>query len=578
VKRVIVAIVCGVWACSDDRAVLTGALPETTRYVAAVIYDGEGAPIAGTPLSPYVAGKSIEVSQSGIESDPETGALYAWDEGVIPADLLFARDDSPVALADPTDPILPAPSWYGVGSVVGDRTDVDPLEVAPELTAPWLPRCPLLLPSGSRIYADIRCVPRRCLARAPSQSGCAIVHDLEPCGLGAVGFAVDGRGVLRPATDFAMLHCEAAIGPPEAAIAYACMGCRVDVYVEPAIAPERPFELGEVDLYPGLPVLEENDEPDFDGYLGDLAIVGEQLVVSSYDGSTSEDACREAARASRLHFLDRQTFEIVRTATAAGCLKRIAGDPFGAGVYATDGPGRTLYRFDANGRVLEQADLPLPQNRGVSELSSFADPPRLWLGLRGREGVGSIIRVFDEDLETPLREVPNREKLRTLVAGPSGIVAAGYDGLLDFMAIGTGEVVGSVNVGTGTGIGNEAHALVFVPGADRYLVIDGTDNSGIHVSSMAMTGAATIEYAHDAILTGGVAWPPDPGLALIGFFEREAPHRAFVALFDGRSSHFLPDTWEIGTGPVLGMTADDRGRIYAILPSLGRVVRLTTRP
>jgi hypothetical protein len=74
-------------------------------------------------------------------------------------------------------------------------------------------------------------------------------------------------------------------------------------------------------------------------------------------------------------------------------------------------------------------------------------------------------------------------------------------------------------------------------------------------------------------------WPLDDKQVLVGghVLSANGARRAVVTLLDVEAGRFLPEVFEIGDQSVTRIRTDAKGRLWALLPWSGQVVRLTPK-
>ncbi|MBK6687261.1 MAG: hypothetical protein IPG45_22515 [Deltaproteobacteria bacterium] len=562
----------GLIACADPELKIGATFPDGTQFVAAVFYDSGDQAVGGTALVPFPESRIIDLEQTAPEAEVTRVDVHGFEEGLLTEEQRLPRDDRPVRPAQNGEPSLPIANFYAVAR--GPSWSATPAEGPPPLTADWLPRCPQLFSEEDRVVFDVRCAPQHCRGTAPVQAGCTFRHDLAACGVGLVELGIDGNGGLMELAN--SRECRGAFGPSDALLSYECKGCRVDLYSRPYDSRVTPISIDKVQLFPVTPIDRVPEAP-HDGYLSDLLIEGERLVVSHRRGLRNGSSCSQVSMGSAVELIDKGNLEPIRTTTVAGCLTRLADDPAGPGFLGiTRRPsGNYLLRFNDEA-VVEQSERLSPEIQGIpSDLLSTTEPPRVILAVRANGARTSTVVVFDGLTFLELARVPIDTRVESLGPGPDGLVVIGDNGNFQFLDPARGVVVGAVTIGTGLGVGKKADELLFVPEAERLLAIDSGDRSGVTVTTRTEPVAAAVFYLDNVVVVAAALWQPRHDRALVSVVQRGGRHPASLALFDVLENRFLPEAFEVGTGPLSRMVTDQDGRIYGLFPWTAEVAKIT---
>lgn len=564
--------VLGLLACADPKLKIAAALPEETQFVAAIFYDSGDQATGGTALVPLPANRIIDVEQTAPEAEVVRVDVHAFRSGLVPEELLLRLDERSLRPAQNGEPSLPLADYYAVAR--GSPWSAQPAEGPPPLTADWLPRCPQLFTERDRVVFDVRCAPQYCRGAAPIQAACTYQHDLTACDLGVVELGIDGNGafVELPSSG----ECRGSSGPGEALRSFECDGCRVDLYSRPYDSRVTPLSIDKAQLFPVTPI-DRLPEAPHEGYLSDLLIEGERLVVSHRRGLRNGSSCSQASSGSAIEFIDKGSLQPIGTASVAGCLTRLTDDPAGPGFLGiTRRPsGNYLLRFGGEGTI-EQSQLLSPDYQGIpADLLSTNDPPRVVLAVRANGARTSTVVVYDGVDLAELARVPIDSRVESLGPGPDGLVVIGDNGNFRYLDAERGVLVGGVTIGTGLGVGKKVDELLFLPQAERLLAIDGGDRSGITVTTKNDPVAATVFYLDNAVSVAAARWQPRYDRALVSVVQRGGRHSASLALFDVLESRFLPEAFDIGEGPLTRLVTDQDGRIYGLFPWSAEVAQIT---
>lgn len=562
----------GLIACADPKLEIAAVLPEDTQFVAAVLYDSGDQAIGGTGLVPFPANRLVDLEQKAPEAEVERIDVHGFRGGLVPEEQLLSLDERPLRPAQNGEPSLPVASYYAVAR--GPPWNAETAEGPPLLTAEWLARCPQLFTDQDRVVFDVRCAPQFCRGGVPVQSACTFRHDLTACDLGVVELGIDGNGAFAELPS--SRGCRGAFGPSEALRSYECDGCRVDLYSRPYDSRVTPLSIDKVQLFPVTPINKLPEAP-HEGYLSDLLIEGDRLVVSHRRGVRNGSTCTQVSRGSAIEFLDKGNLAPIRTTSVAGCLTRLADDPAGPGFLGITrrNSGSYLLRFSSEGAIDRSQPLS-PEIHGIpADLLSTPDPPRVILAVHADGARTSTVVVFDGLDFVELARVPIGSRVESLGPGPDGLVVIGDNGNFHYLDPERGVLVGGLTIGTGVGVGKKVDELLFLPEAERLLAIDGGDRSGITVTTKTDPVAATAFYLDNAVTVAAALWLPRHDRALVSVVLRGGRHPASLALFDVLESRFLPEAFEVGEGPLTRMITDQDGRIYGLFPWSAEVARIT---
>lgn len=559
-------------ACADPELQIAATLPEDTQFVAAIFYDSGDQAIGGTGLVPFPSNRVIDLERPAPEPEVVRVDVHGFQSGLVPEEQLLNLDGGPLRPAQNGEPSLPLANYYAVAR--GAPWRAQPNEGPPPLTADWLPRCPQLFTGQDRVVFDVRCAPQFCPAERPVQTACTFRHDLTPCDLGVVELGIDGSGALVELPS--SRECRGTSGPSEALRSFECDGCRIDLYARPSAARVTPLSIDKVQLFPVTPIDKVPEAP-HEGYLSDLLIEGERLVVSHRRGLRNGSGCSQVSNGSAIEFVDKGSLEPIGTASVAGCLTRLTDDPAGPGFLGiTRRPsGSYLLRFDDDGTI-QQSQLLSPDYQGIpSDLLSTADPPRVVLAVRANGARTSTVVVFDGLDFAELARVPIDSRVESLGPGPDRLVVIGDNGNFHYLDPERGVLVGGVTIGTGLGVGKKADELLFLPQAERLLALDGGDRSGVTVTTKTDPVASTAFYLDNAVTVAAALWQPRYDRALVSVVLRGGRHTASLALFDVLESRFLPEAFDVGEGPLTRMVTDQDGRVYGLFPWSAEVAQIT---
>jgi hypothetical protein len=571
---------------SPSRIVVGPDPPEGIDLVAVIAEDGDGRAVGAAGLS-----RAFEPLRLPDEID---GAAFIRVVGYATADLagLVLPDgdlESGLHRAEDGDPILPSSRWHVGGALSRDgRAELFELPPArPLVTADWLPPCPILLPVPTTLV-DSSCTVGPCAIDAV-QTSCevSITGTDSECTLELAG-SVDGRGrVFFDGCAPADTHDGAAFSVDCAPGTFRNGVCNLEVYasvVEPPIA-----AIGRA-LFEPYRAETAGDEVVLGGYLSGLEVLGDEVVVASFDGQFVEGtACPGEAR-GRFHFLDRDTLAEVHTATAPYCVRDLARHPTRRQFFAVFGSPLRLGRFDGDGRLLEARDVPFPAGNVAAPLRLLVHrmSPHVSVLVEALPDRDDYVAVFsgrDASLTLEYRTISLR--------GPDDRGDLGDIAELDELLLSVldrrADTIVNVDLTSPPPTYESADRSSFAEACEGIQVKverfrrNPTHPEWLMISQGGRVHAARLESISDCVLTrfyGPVAdmhdlvfWPPDDDLVLVGLSDRDEADTARLALLDRSEDRFLPTSLEIGRGPIDDMRVDDLGRVFMTLPWSGSVVR-----
>lgn len=377
-------------------------------------------------------------------------------------------------------------------------------------------------------------------------------------------------------------------------------GCRTSVFESPR---EAPFTLARVAVTGGELYLPGELTGDLripnnrlhSGKAFDVALLRDRAVVT-HAGGRAVRFCPDEIPEGALSFYDLDSLAPVGTATAPECLTRLLGegDTF-VGIHGARGEP-VLSRFSGVGKRLASgapgsAGGPRPDasTHVIGGVAVLGSPPRftvLYEWVEARDGgvdLGYFLYGYD----------------------PASLAAVHTDLIRD------GRTFAMVAVGTSTlAIADEKHqridyfdverrvfveatplptsrvarryditAVARAPGTGRLLSTTPLELASVRLVDGLESIALVLPFERTFLPTSAQAWPAAPDVLLVAGVSPGAAgdYDAVVTLFDTRTARFLPGTWTIGRGAVTRMIVDGSGRVWALLPWAGELVRLTPR-
>jgi hypothetical protein len=589
--RGLVSIALFVSACSGPSVIdlVEPGLPEGAAWIGAVGVDEGGAIATSSGLARISEGEASRLFMPS--GDLVSIEIYSYSETQISS---VAATNDPSALwsgrleeAGPMGRPLPSPLFSERYTKDGTPMGAPPMRA---LTASWVVSCPRVFDPSMMPLVDASCSPNACLGTA-SQEACRIEIDTASCRLGELSGTVGSSGAvsLDPA---AFSNCTAIAARPPALLSLACESsagelCSIDLYSPGAaevitattvkVEPDaRPFpEIDRPVLYVGV-----------QGYLQGLAVLERELVVAtSGDRVTVWPFC-DPAIARRFRFLDLESLEVVRTATAPPCLTALAKDPGGDGFIATyGGDQHRIGRFDPQGnlRRFVQVDDPRITGRHLASTMYVTQDPARIVVVYSWEGPGAEVLTYLVALDpATLAVMRTSSELRGVVmvigsAGPNRAIFSDTTkddvhllDLRDLTVVQDRPLRSECNDNSGIG----PISMWYHPATDRVLVA-ATDNASPTMFFLSPDATTRCDRANFfETLAEGTAiapWPADPSRMLLAVM---APRdsSASLALVEVAGRRVLPGSTPVGIGPAAHFAA--RGeRLYFTLPwtaSVGR--------
>lgn len=548
-------------------------------------------PIGATPLVRWLPGEPLPAHTAGGETVQILGYTAA-QISALPVHEGARVGDERLQLASGCDRHLPVPAWFGEltpGDVLSTRAPSE----APVLTASWI-SCPM-----GPVLTHATCLSVPCAIGETQTVQCAVSVDLSACGAGVLRGErqADGSICFQPLP----WTCEPVAALAPEITAQACANdCRTSVFAAPQ---EPPFTLERVAVTGGELYLPGELTDDLlvpnnrlhSGKAFDLALLRDRLVVA-HAGERAVHFCPIEAEvpASRLSFYDLDSLAPVGTATAPECLTRLLGegDTF-LGIHGSMGEP-VLSRFSREGRRLASgapssgdgpradaaAHIPADLVRLGRQLAVIYE----WLDARpGGVDLGYFLYGYDP---TSLGAVHNdlirdgRAFAMAAVGTSTLAIAEEKHQRIDYFDVERRVFIRSTALPTtAVAVRYDMTSLALAPGTRRLLSTTPLDLASVRLVGGPDGAALVMPFERTLFPTRAHAWPGAPDVLVVAGVSPAAAgtYDAVVTLFDTRAARFLPGTWTIGRGAVTRMITDASGRVWALLPWAGEVVRLTPR-
>lgn len=535
---------------------------------------------AGSELTPWPKGQELPIVA---RTDVET-TLLGYSSASLAAAGALDPDGAPIAgaLRSPAacEPEMPAPSFAASWPPRGTLQPIDASLIPPLTTTALAARCPAL--AAGAIHAELDCRDRGCTPAITAGDDCTLRFDFTACGDRVVaGRAWPNGQICLDRTDAEQLGCR--------------IDASIDIDTPPFTVDRRTVIDGAEGVTPDFLRFNGLLIPDlmFFGWAYDLTLAGDYLLIAGGDGSPREVCKNTTDLRGALIALDPSTLEPVPTATVPPCLTRIAAVPGTAelvGVFA-EGSSYSLGRFSARagevGRLLGRREIRaanniyrtvdlevLPESNAVAVLFNLAAESG-----KGGEG-GNLLAIHALDsLTEKSRTVFPRGQRWAMASGaaPGHLAIADHKNrALSWWHVDTGTTATALQLPRPDGLTDDslldviydANAKLYFGHGTRdplLLMIEplGSLLDRDYFFEAAVDPVTSVTWASDQVLTAGMKQ------------ENGGEFRAVVARYRPSDRRFLPGTFDIGWGLANKMVADAEGKIFALLPWSGEVVRLT---
>lgn len=564
-------------------------LPEEVVWLAAIALDEDGQLAEGSGI----LSRQAEATLAAFSSLEGTLVVLGWSEqdlakaAPLPAEGALAA--ARLRLSPPGAPALPAATWSGRGALSpGGLVRLSPDAGAPPaLTADWLPDCILL--EDRRAAVELRCL--HCSAQL-RQTGCDV--DVETaCPIGRVSASFDGRGDLNFGEGQSLQRCSLRPGTSTSGgDSYECQTtsgvCDLDLY-EGQVAPM--LRSTSLSLLGARPFAENvgraTDSPSIRGYLASMALTAGGLVVAGQPTARTWFCAADTTvpdKSGSFHFITEGP-QLTRTTTAPPCVTALLPDPAGPGFLAVFGLGpQRLGRFDAEGRLVADVEIPSAQTRWVLSAALSSDHSRVLLLLaesdgrsRPSAGAGLAVQLDTQRLAVltpPVGTADHSEAV--VVAGPQ-----------DFLVF-EGDDAGGVLVDSaGPHLEIESRVPGCSPPDGDFGVVRAAALQGARILLSArgvqpllllverdrpVCGVA-VPFEHELEPYAVAAWPGHEGRALFGAQARTQD--GYVGLLDTGRARVLRGATPVGRGQVTELLVTPSGGIWALLPGSATIAWLS---
>jgi hypothetical protein len=545
--------------------------PAQVEYVA--LLDTAGGVISGSELAPWPKGQGLPIL--GRQSADALIVGYSAQElrgaGALDKDGTLATGR--VRLARSCEPALPVPSWASRWTAGGVLEDFDAATLPPLSTTGLADSCVEL--DVSTISVDLDCLDLPCESYLVEKvDRCGLSIDLSSCGDRLVfGRLQPNGGVCLDRTAAEQDSCEARASFPVARPPFSLL--RKKIGDAPATMPDF-LRFNELLL------------PDFlfFGSIYDLAIVEGRLWVAA--GTSARDVCRgNADLAGSLVMLDLETLELVATATVPPCLTRIAASSADRAVAVfVENEAWTLGQLDGDGvlglrEVLEApvsthrlVDLEvLPESNAVAVLFNIAAED----GKTGDGGNILLVHALDDLRERQKVTWPRGQRWAMTPSGGPGLLAIAdhHERRLEWWHVETGTAAPALVLPRRDGFVYD-DSLLDVVSFEGEVWVHATRNPLVMIAE-ERGALLDRDYFYEQKIdpVTSARWTTGQDRLLVSGTATDGTlHRAYVSIYDRAERRFLPGTFELGAGIAAKMIPGPGGRVFALLPWAGEIVRV----
>ena len=566
----LVALMVAVGCSRQDRTVLD--VPATVRSVA-LVEDAGSEGLRASGLAPWAPGAGLPAIS---ETDHPLFVLGYTDEQLAPLTAGVPHEDlaRPLEITSGCRQALPLPV-FAAHIVGGEAPAMVEGDVLPALSAPWLdPICGAIDHEG--ISVDVSCLGY-CEPRTSARGPCTIELDLDRCGVGhtSVTLSASGGGCLE-VSEARGWHCAPAAsdGLASAECDSPVGRCRIDVYVQPEAPPfsvER-RALFDVALHVPSGVRARrhySNDALSEGYLVDLVTLRDRVLVAEGGG---ERVDRRAAR--WLTALDLTTMQTIERFATEPKLGPMARDPIGEGFVATYASGAALRlgRFDASGRRTADAALAASTSTVTAIIARATE---IAVVLQTTAG-GEVLIHETEGLALRSRSLADEALHHATFVDAQAVAVSKREREVIAVDVTTGAPRWTARIPNRPARDNTEIVAIqrTADGIVAALTLDvpsvraiGTDGS-VNAVAEPIDRPMSPQRFHQ--------WPLDSKRLVVAGSDQDAGEpEAFVTFMDSRAHRFSPGTYAVGQGAVTRIDADERGRLWLLLPWSAEIVRLS---
>lgn len=516
---------------------------------------------------------------------PEAGPTYVV--GFAPSQLAGLEDgwrQGSLRAPGPCEATLPTPMWAAT-LVEGVLSAVDPAS-APPLTVEGLQAvCPR---DAERLVLDVRGVDEICPTRV-SQAGCALEASADCLPVSLAGWRwPDGGFCLRDVR--AQLACEGRALDDEPLV---CTdgALPIELDLRDTTPQPAPFEATTITIvdkptfYPSL-WRESNQLTAVHRNVGlafDMVVLEDQAVVSHMVEGMG-GGCLQHQDDGAFTFVDLDTVQVVRTATAPPCANFLVARPDRRGFYGLvlveEQPFQEYFHlaeYDAQGSLLKSERLPgamvgRPNPRGITVMPE-----------RGEIAVFLPQQQMASEVVVHSHRITDLSWVRTTTL-------AGISEVHDAARLGADRIIVATDLhGYATLDADDFRVLSREPfpgdnlypgrfvsvtalGGDDALL---TSTAPIGVALLRVRGAeTTVRFPFVAGFTPSVVAPWIDGGWLVGGLDATGDRPSMLTLYDLDRDRLEPTVWTLSQGVISRLEPDAQGRVWALHGWSGQLTRL----
>jgi hypothetical protein len=330
------------------------------------------------------------------------------------------------------------------------------------------------------------------------------------------------------------------------------------------------------------------------GYLGDVAVLGDRLVVATNSGEAINRFCTDAydqhtaARATDFRFFDLELHALGPPVAAPRCTEVLLAAPAELGGFLgiTGSPTvtLTLQRFLSDGTRVATSSIALTDAGWLPvELVQLGSSSTVAALVRTFEGAARVVLIDLSTARTRTIELTSLTQAET--ADPYAMVTYEHAGRT-FIAVNDNQSSRVLLIDPSSGRAEALvqeqpmhfHSLGYDPVTGRFLVGD-AGQQAIWARSQQESGWSHLNPHPELARPSAMAPYGQPGLLVAGWLSigSDGSQTAEVSLIDPHAPRSLPGRLRVGIGPVASFRPDASGRLFAVLPWAGQILRLDPR-
>ncbi|MFO0726126.1 MAG: hypothetical protein U1E65_20250 [Myxococcota bacterium] len=486
-------------------------------------------------------------------------------------------EETPLSLAPPNEPRLPSASYVADGEVRAGSAIVHRVTEEVELTAAWLPDCPVPFGGSTRVAVSLSCDERPCAGVATVERCGVEIRSPDPCLATDLSLRIDGRGEVVGAEAPPFTNCTTS-SAPGALFSLDCLSAEAFTCNLRGFLPEGPppVTVERIALESGLPVAGATSGVPWDGYLSGIAALSDRVVVTGYGRRPREaPTCRSLP--GRLYSLRYDAPQTVTTTSAPACMHALVAD--GDRLYLSYGADVLSFgELGLDGRVLRHVELST-RTAGLPAVEDAVSKDGMLYLLLRFPGRTELWHMDPRDFSVQRRVMIESDKAQSMTMG-DGFVAVGDDKndgmeLVDlrtdavtFLSF-RPDIIRSPHKNPGL--------LLYHPQSATTLVSVLQPDAAI----WSVRGGHALGYGRYAETYGEptamIDWRPDPSRVLVALLLDLGELGGF-ALYEPATRAFLPGTTRVpGVGQIAKLVVDPEGVVWGIAPWTAELLRVRAR-